>query len=171
MEEEQLIWKGSPSQWVNFKVYFRCFLFIAIAILFYITLWDRIPVQWTNFKIFIRSLLIIWLASPIFTALWKYYVVKTKRIKITNQRIIEEKGIFSRTTDELELYRVKDIRLHEPFFYRLLGISTITLATSDKSDPILNIKAIRKGKEIREKLRLAVDIRRDVKGVREADLE
>jgi uncharacterized membrane protein YdbT with pleckstrin-like domain len=138
--EEKEIWKGSPSQWTNFKTYVLCVLF---------------------------SLLVV----PIFIALWQFLLVKTWKIKITDQRLIEEKGVLSKKTDELELFRVKDIRLEQPFFLRLVGLSNIILATSDKTHSIVKIPAIKDGKSLRERLRVAVDERRDKKKVRETDFD
>lgn len=138
--DENLIWKGNPSQWTNFRTYLLCFLFC-------------------------------WLIIPLFIALWKFLFVRTWTIKITDQRIIEEKGILSRTTDELELFRVKDLRLEQPFFLRLVGLSNIILNTSDRTHPVFRISGIKNGKEIREEIRVAVDIRRDIKHVRETDFE
>lgn len=138
--DENLIWKGNPSQWTNIRTYLLCFLFC-------------------------------WLIIPLFIALWKFLFVRTWTIKITDQRIIEEKGILSRTTDELELFRVKDLRLEQPFFLRLVGLSNIILNTSDRTHPVFRISGIKNGKEIREEIRVAVDIRRDIKHVRETDFE
>ena len=86
-------------------------------------------------------------------AIWKYLVIKTWDIRITDQRIIEEKGVLSKTTDELELYRVKDIRLEQPFLLRLVKLSNIVLVTSDRTHPIIIIPAIENGKQLREDLR------------------
>jgi uncharacterized membrane protein YdbT with pleckstrin-like domain len=133
-------------------------------------IWKGNASQW-NFGTYLLCFLFIWLVIPIFIALWKFFLVKTWTIEITDQRIIEEKGIFTKTTDELELYRVKDIRLEEPFLLRLVGLSNILMNTSDRTHPIYKIPAIKNGKSVREELRLAVDIRREKKQVRETDFE
>ena len=129
------------------------------------------PSQWTNLGTYVMGILFCWLFIPVFIALWRFLVVKTWKIKITDQRLIEEKGVLSKTTEELELYRVKDIRLDQPFFYRLVGLSNVILVTSDRTNPIVKIPAVTDGKNLRENLRTAVDIRRDKKGVRETDFE
>ncbi len=134
-------------------------------------IWKGRPSQWTNFGTYVLCFLFCWLVVPIFIALWRFLVVKTWKIEITDQRLIEEKGVLSKTTDELELYRVKDIRLDQPFFLRLVGLSNIILMTSDRTHPIVRISGITDGKNIREKLRVAVDERRDKKGVKETDFE
>lgn len=134
-------------------------------------IWEGSPSQWINFGTYLLCFLLCWLVIPIFVALWQYLVVRTWKIKITDQRIIEEKGVLSKTTDELELYRVKDIRLDQPFLLRLVGLSNILMVTSDKTNKILKIPAIKDGKNLREQLRIAVDVRRDKKRVRETDFE
>ena len=134
-------------------------------------IWNGSPSQWTNFGTYAMCIIFCLLIFPIFIALWRFLVVKTWKIKITNQRLIEKKGVLSKTTEELELYRVKDIRLDQPFFYRLVGLSNVILVTSDRTNPIVTIPAVTDGKNLKEKLRTAVDIRRDKKGVRETDFE
>ncbi|MEO0526980.1 MAG: PH domain-containing protein [Bacteroidota bacterium] len=139
--EEKIIWEGSPSQWINFSFYLLCILLTAAF------------------------------GIGLLMALWKYYDTKKNRIEITDQRIIEHRGIFSRTTNEIELYRVKDIKHLQPFWLRILGLSNVFLDSTDHSNPEMLIKGIANGKEIKEELRIAVDVRRDLKGVREVDFK
>lgn len=134
-------------------------------------IWEGSPSQWYNFKTYALCALLIWLIVPIFIALWKFIEVKTWKIKITDQRLIEEKGVLSRVIDQLELYRVKDIRIEQPFFLRLVGLSNVILKTSDRTNAIVMIPAVANGKELRDILRLAVETRRNEKNVREIDLD
>jgi uncharacterized membrane protein YdbT with pleckstrin-like domain len=134
-------------------------------------IWKGGPSQWTNFKTYVLCIVFGWLVIPIFIALWRFLLVKTWKIEITDQRLIEEKGVLSKKTDELELYRVKDIRLEQPFFLRVVGLSNIILATSDRTNSIVKIPAIKDGKNLRENLRVVIDARRDKKKVRETDFE
>ncbi len=138
--EEKKIWEGTPSQWTNFSFYVLCVLLTAVF------------------------------GLGILVAVWCYYDTKKNRIEITDQRILEHKGIFSITTNELELYRVKDIQHLQPFWLRILGLSSILLDTTDSSNPQILIKGVPNGREIKEKLRVAIDIRRDLKAVREVDV-
>lgn len=134
-------------------------------------IWKGTPSQWTNFGTFFLCTFFCWLIIPVFIGLWKYLTVKTWKIKITNQRVIEEKGVFSKITNETELFRVKDLQLHQPLALRFVGLSNIVLITSDKTTPTVTIPAIKKGKAIREQLRIAIDERRDLKRVRETDFD
>ncbi|MBU3025353.1 PH domain-containing protein [Zobellia galactanivorans] len=138
---EENIWKGSPSQWINFGFYLLC---IPLTLVF---------------------------GLGLLLAIWKYFDTHLHKFEITDQRILEHKGIFSKTTDEIELYRVKDLRHEQPFFLRLVGLSNIVLDTTDRSNPVLQMKGLAQGHLLKEQLRVAVDKRRDIKGVKEVDFK
>jgi len=91
------------------------------------------------------------------------------RWEVTTERIRTTTGILSRRMEEIELYRVKDTSLEEPFLYRLFGRGTIVLETSDRSSPELRIEAIAGARELREQIRGCVEKIRERKGVREID--
>ncbi|NQY09727.1 MAG: PH domain-containing protein [Flavobacteriales bacterium] len=130
-------------------------------------IWQGSPSQWMNFAAFVSCILII----PIPFVFWKWLKTKFWKFEITNERLTETTGVLSKSTDELELYRVKDIKLDQPFLLRLVGLSNIRMATSDRTHPVVLIPAISGGKELREQLRKAVEDRRDKKKVRETDFE
>jgi len=132
-------------------------------------IWKGKPSQWINFIFYTVGVLFCWLLIPIFVAVWRFFVVKTWEYKITNQRIIEEKGVFSRNVNELELYRVKSIIFDQPFYLRIFGLSNIILITSDKTYTNYTIPAIYNGYNIREQLRIAVEKIRLEKGIKEID--
>ena len=139
--DEKLLWTGTPSQWVNFPYYLLC---IPLTLAF---------------------------GAGLLLALYIYLFNRHNKLEITNQRVIEHRGILSRYTDELELYRVKDLKHDQPFFLRIMGLSNVILTTTDHSNPLLKIKGVKNGKELKEQLRIAVDQRRDIKGVREVDFK
>ena len=101
----------------------------------------------------------------------RFLKTRYTKFEITDERIIEQIGVFSRTTDETELYRVKDIRIEEPFLLRIFSLSNIIIMTSDKTSPLITIKGVKNGKKITDYLRSKVEKRRDEKGVRETDFE
>jgi len=129
------------------------------------------PSQITNFAYYILCLLLSFFGIGVIMFLVRFLKTKFTRYEISEERIIETTGVFSRNTDETELYRVKDIRLEEPFFLRMFGLSTILLVTSDKTSPIIALSGVKNGNSLRNTLRGAVEARRDIKGVRERDFE
>jgi uncharacterized membrane protein YdbT with pleckstrin-like domain len=98
-------------------------------------------------------------------------LIKTRVFEVTTERIRVTTGLLTRRTDELELYRVQDLTLIEPFFGRLFGLGTIVVTTNDASTPVLEIQYIRGAREVREQMRKSVEECRDRKRVRVAELE
>jgi uncharacterized membrane protein YdbT with pleckstrin-like domain len=138
MQNEQLLWEGSPSQLKNINYYLVCILFI-------------------------------WLIFPIFYMIWIYLKTNKTKYIFTNERFIYSEGVFNKSTDQIELYRIKDIRLYESFFMRLFGLGNILIITSDKTYHHLNLNAIKEPEIVKDLLRQAVEEIREIKKVREID--
>jgi uncharacterized membrane protein YdbT with pleckstrin-like domain len=135
------------------------------------TVWRGSSSQWKNFGVYILCALFCWLIVPIFIALVRYLQTKNKIYELTSERLKITEGIFSKVTDTLELYRVKDIETRQPFLYRLFGVENIQMNTSDTSSPFIFIEAIPHTVGLADKIRNQVEIIRQQKGVREIDIE
>ena len=79
--------------------------------------------------------------------------------------------MLNKVTDDLELYRVRDYKLEQPFWLRLFSLGNVVLKTSDRSHPVVIIQAIKDGDAMRELLRKYVEENRVRKNVREVDFE
>ena len=102
----------------------------------------------------------------------KWFENLTTTYELTEDRLILHRGIFNKSIDEIELYRVKDIRIDFSLIQQWAGIGTITLISSDEttgSTPLV-ISDIEMAKERREKLRDLVNAARRLRGVREIDM-
>ena len=104
-------------------------------------------------------------------AVARYLQTKSKTYELTTERVKISQGVFSKVTDTLELYRVKDIEMHQPFLYRPVGLENVRLNTSDASSPFVLIAAIPASVALADKIRNQVEIIRTQKGVREIDME
>jgi membrane protein YdbS with pleckstrin-like domain len=135
------------------------------------TVWRGTSSQWKNFGFFILCALFCWLIVPIFIALARYLQTKNKVYELTTERLKTTEGVFSKVTDTLELYRVKDLEKRQPFFYRLVGVENVALNTSDASSPLILIEAIPSSVGVADKIRNQVEAVRAQKGVREIDVE
>jgi uncharacterized membrane protein YdbT with pleckstrin-like domain len=135
------------------------------------SVWRGSSSQWKNFGVFILCGLFCWLIVPIFIALARYLQTKCKIHELTNERLKITEGVFSKVTDTLELYRVKDLETRQPFLYRLVGLENIQINTSDLSTPFVFIEAIPTTVGLADKLRNQVEIIRQQKRVREIDIE
>lgn len=131
--------------------------------------WIGTPSNVENLGIYLACLLII----PIPFAIYRWLKTRNHVYEITTQRIRETTGILSKQTDDLELYRVKDMRLEQPFFLRLFGAGNIRLMTSDRTSEDFVLRAVRPKegpRALMDQIRRCVEIRRDQKRVREVDM-
>jgi len=130
------------------------------------------PSQWTNLGYIIFGIGLAGYTSGIslVVPIWKIIETYYTKYEFYDDRIIYRRGVFRVITDEILLYRVKAINLDEPFLYRLVGISNLSVITSDKYVGEINLRAIPVGMEFRDTLRKMVEENRYVKGVKEFDL-
>ncbi len=135
------------------------------------SVWKGRSSQVTNLGVYLVCFLTCWLIVPIFIAIWKWLDVRCFVYELTTERLRQTHGIFSKRVDELELYRVKDIALEQPFFLRLFSLANIVLDTSDKTTPRVVLKAIPEAKELANEIRQHVEIQRQRKQVREIDMD
>ena len=91
---------------------------------------------------------------------------------LTQERLIIRSGIFSKSIDEIELYRVKDIRMTYSMIGGWAGIGTLILTSSDQttSGGALVIPDVMDAQQRRETIRSLVDKARQRRGVRELDM-
>jgi uncharacterized membrane protein YdbT with pleckstrin-like domain len=89
---------------------------------------------------------------------------------IQQDNLIEKTGILNVSTEEVLLYRVKDIRLYEPLLYRLVGLSQLTIITSDYTNPSIVLYGIKNGEELMTIIRQLVANSRKIEGVKEIDI-
>jgi uncharacterized membrane protein YdbT with pleckstrin-like domain len=134
-------------------------------------LWLGSPSQVNNLTLFIFMIILSPLIIPLFVILWKWLDTKTTKYEITTERIRTRRGILSKTTEEIELYRVRDYRLEQPILLRMFSLGNIILQTSDRSHPEMTLTGIPKGEELRELLRTNVEKCRAKKQVREVDFQ
>jgi uncharacterized membrane protein YdbT with pleckstrin-like domain len=135
------------------------------------TIWRGTASQLKNLGCFILCVLFCWLLVPIFIGLRRYLETRNQVYELTNERLKTTQGIFSKVTESLELYRVKDIEVMQPFIYRIVGLENIKVNTSDLSSPVILIDGIAQEVGLPDKLRNQVEIIRRLKKVRELDIE
>ena len=164
---EETVWRGSVSQWKNFGFFVLQLLLAAAIVVIFTTIQRQSSLEIRNFAPYI----LILLAVPIFIAGKRYLQTKCKTYELTSERLKMGDGVFSKITDTLELYRVKDIETRQPFVYRLCGIENVQLNTSDTSSPFVLIQAIPHHVGLGDKIRNQVETIRQQKGVREIDVE
>src|SRR5512138_2443952 len=78
--------------------------------------------------------------------------LRSTRYRLTNQRLIVEQGILSRTLDEVDLRTVDDSPFSQSPLQRLQGIGTVWILPSDRATPRLALRGIPDPRTLREKI-------------------
>jgi len=129
--------------------------------------WTGHPSQWQNIGWFLSCLLVL----PIPFAIWKWLETRNTVYTLTDQRLKFTRGVLTKTTEDLELYRVRDTKFEQGLFERLVGLGRIQLFTTDETSPSIVLPFIGDAEGVREKIRGLVEARRDAKRVRYLDAE
>ncbi len=151
MADERIIFKGNPSPVAILgSLVLSVILFIGLSVGL-ISFWQKIPEGAARHVLFWVPLV------PLLFSLGKWVGLKFHGYEITTERVKIIKGILAKRTDELELYRVKDTSLIEPFIYRMFSVGNISIVTGDQTTPNLELKAVKNAREIREHLRTSIE--------------
>jgi uncharacterized membrane protein YdbT with pleckstrin-like domain len=91
---------------------------------------------------------------------------------ITEERLVLHRGIIFKSVDEVELYRVKDVRIDFTLLNQWANIGTITVCSSDETtrDGDLRLPYVHDARRRREELRRLVETARQKRRVREIDM-
>lgn len=149
MEPEITVHQCTPSQIVNLKHFVYAFLGAAAVI--------------TLFVVTDKNWLLFLLLLPVGYAFWKWLEVKETKLTLTDQRLIVRAGILTKTTNETELYRVRDTSIEEPFFYRMFGVGNVIVYSTDEAEGKLHFHAYSKPHWLKDQIRNNAEICRQRK--------
>jgi uncharacterized membrane protein YdbT with pleckstrin-like domain len=116
-----------------------------------------------------------WLALSVVALgilVWRWLENLASKYELTEERLIIRKGIIAKSVDEIELYRIKDVRINFTIINQIAGIGTICISSSDETtrNGDLVIRDVERAQARREELRRLVDIARQKRRVREVDM-
>ncbi|HYO77847.1 MAG TPA: PH domain-containing protein [Thermoanaerobaculia bacterium] len=100
-----------------------------------------------------------WIATALLIAVQLIVLViawvklRSTMYTISNQRVLIEQGVFSKTVDEIDLRYVDDSQFAQTFVDRILGIGNITLMSSDQSTPRYVLHSVKDPRAVREIIR------------------
>ncbi|MGZ5287733.1 MAG: PH domain-containing protein [Flavisolibacter sp.] len=149
METEKIIHQTCPSQVRNLLPFIISVLLAAAIV--------------TAAILAENNLILIALVLPVLYGFWKWLEIKTTKLTITDERIIVSEGILNKTTNETELYRVRDTTIKEPFFYRIFGLGTIVVFTTDEANATHNFIGYKKPHWVKDQIRNYSEICRQKK--------
>jgi uncharacterized membrane protein YdbT with pleckstrin-like domain len=160
-QEDVYPFYASPSVLAGIGMFIRCLFYIALAIvLIKIQIEDYFlgetalgglqltESQAVNVGIYREYGAFAIIALAVLMCLVRIVQLKSISYEVSPDRIEWSRGIFSRKIDNLDMFRVIDLKLHRSLLDCVLGIGTITLITNDKTDPEFKFTKISAPREL-----------------------
>ena len=88
---------------------------------------------------------------------------------LTTERLRVVRGILSRSTEEVELTRVRDVSFDQSLTQRALGIGTVTVVGTDATAPVVVLHDVENPEQVKELIREAVRDQRRRHRVRQVE--
>ncbi|HKR67199.1 MAG TPA: PH domain-containing protein, partial [Thermoanaerobaculia bacterium] len=155
LAREQTLWKGTPS-----PVLLAGYLTTLVGVLVMIPLLTRFFAGSMDDQTKVDGMIRFgWIATAVITILQvvnfliAWVRLRSTQYTVTNQRVLIEQGVFSKTVDEVDLRYVDDSQFTQTFVDRILGIGSVTLISSDKTSPRVVLRSIKDPRGVREIIR------------------
>ena len=81
-------------------------------------------------------------------------------------KVFVKTGFLSTSIEEVNLYRVYDIKVYQSFGQKIFGVGTITLYSNDVTSPLTEILNVKNPYKVRNMLAEYIEEAREAKGVR-----
>lgn len=96
------------------------------------------------------------------TVLWEgkpfnYGIPSFTHYRITDRRMIVEKGVFTKRREEIQLYRIRDITLKRNLLERMLKFGDITVYSTDTTSPTYTLRNVRESVAVSDLLGQAAE--------------
>src|SRR5688572_320872 len=151
---EETIWTGRWSARATALEWLLWVLWVGLLAVVYVMFLQEQP----------RPVLLALVAVAVLPALVLLLTIAIHKLtvsyRLSTHRFFRRRGIFSRRLDELELIRVDDVAVTQNFMQRMFGVGTVTILSTDQTDPRLAIVGIEDPVGIKEQIRNQVRARR-----------
>ena len=151
--DESILFAGRPSLWGMAPAVVKASIVIGIAWLLI-----KLPLEgyingWLNLKLTATQALAIGryrfiageglCALVILILLLKVLKLKMIYYEVTVDRIEWSRGILDRRVDNVDMFRVVDLKLRRNLLDCIFGVGTVALITTDKTDPEFEFEKVR----------------------------
>lgn len=92
------------------------------------------------------------------------------RYRLSEDRLFCETGLLNLKEEELLLYRVRDLRLSISLGQRIFGVGTVCVISSDQSTPHLDLKNVKRPREVKELIHRNVEASKDARRMRTTEI-
>ena len=99
--------------------------------------------------------------------LYRFIYLRSIRYHIGSEQLICEHGVFQRSVNYMELYRVVDFAEHQTLIQQLCGLKSVTVLSMDRTTPKLEMTGISNSYDVVSVIRTRVETNKRRKGVYE----
>ena len=92
------------------------------------------------------------------------------KYSLSEDRLFLEKGLLNIKTDDVLLYRVRDLDLNMSLGHRIFGVGTVCVHSSDQSMPHLELTNVKKPREVKEMIHKYVEEAKDKRRMRAMEI-
>ena len=153
---EETLWRGTPSPILLIgKIIVLAVTLIAIPLVAYLfasTVSDDFE-KAGNIRMAGWVIAAILSAVQLVALVVAWLKLRSTLYIITNQRVMIEEGILTKTVNEIDLRYVDDSQFFQGLTDRILGIGNVTLHSSDANTPSYMLRSIRDPRGVRELIR------------------
>ena len=128
-----------------------------------LVIWEGRPSHVKDMGFHCLCLALAPLIVPLGLMLWRYLDTRFHQYGITSERLRVTKGVLSKHIREMELYRVHETSIDQPFFLRLFRLANVVITIADPAKQAIVIRAVPHATALRESLRQCVETTRDKK--------
>lgn len=156
-----VMYSGRPTLWAIAWDFVKaaCVMFAAIVII----AWHVERISWFNFsaasmvtigkyRVMLGLGVVIVVSLMLFYKAWK---IRMTHYEITPDRIEYGEGVFDRKVDNIDMFRVVDIKLRRNILDCMVGVGTVILTTSDKNQPEFEFKKVKNSRELYDTVKKA----------------
>jgi membrane protein YdbS with pleckstrin-like domain len=164
-EEGSALWVGRPSVFALTGAFLKtaCFTAVCWAAYHYpvtalVTYLPKVTVSvavlvqieaWLDLGALVLAL------GAVFAFFWRVLSLKSIRYEVTPDRIEWSRGIFDRKVDNIDMFRIIDLKLRRSLIDCLVGIGTVIILTTDESDPQFEFTHVRCCRDLYDTLKQA----------------
>ena len=160
-QPDAIVYSGRPTLWAIAWDFVKGTAILSAAIL--IIAWHIERISWLGFsyqsiavigkyRVLLGLGLIIVIGLILFYKAWK---IRMTHYEVSPDRIEYGEGVFDRKVDNLDMFRVVDIKLRRNVLDCVVGVGTVILTTTDKSHPEFEFKKIKNSQELYDTIKKA----------------
>jgi len=157
----EVVYSGGPSLWAMSGTFLRGGAVLSVAALLIFWHIERITalkISAENAVVVGKYRILLGLGLGLVTGMilcYKALKLRMKHYMVSPDRIEYGEGIFGRKIDNLDMFRVVDIKLRRNFLDCVVGVGTVFLTTTDKSHPEFVFEEVKNSRELYDTIKKA----------------